>query len=25
VLLFTLLRRGDVLAVAHGEAEPVVT
>ena len=25
VLLFALLRRGDVLAVADGEAEPVVT
>jgi Na+/melibiose symporter-like transporter len=25
VLLFTLLRRGDVLAVAHGEQAPVVT
>ena len=25
VLLFALLRRGDVLAAAHGEAEPVVT
>ena len=25
VLLFVLLRRGDVLAAAHGEAEPVVT
>ena len=25
VLLFALLRRGDVLAVAHGEGEPVVT
>jgi len=25
VLLFTLLRRGDVLAVAHGEAETIVT
>src|SRR4051794_26955142 len=25
VLLFALLRRGDVLAVAHGEAQPVVT
>jgi hypothetical protein len=25
VLLFTMLRRGDVLAVAEGEAQPVVT
>jgi fucose permease len=25
VLLFALLRRGDVLAAAHGEAEPVTT
>ncbi len=25
VMLFVLLRRGDVLAAAHGEAEPVVT
>ena len=25
VLLFALLRRGDVLAVAHGEEAPVVT
>jgi hypothetical protein len=25
VMLFVLLRRGDVLAAAHGQAEPVVT